>query len=171
MKNTLLKFGFSAGAILFVGFYASHLLLGTSPDNYGKGELVGYSLMLVSTIMILLGLKEHKSQQGYLTFGQGMGLGTGINLIAASIFAIYNWVYLKWVHPDFTAEYMAYSEQQIRASGNSQMVIEQQLAELLQYADLMGNIYLQSAVMFATVFFIGLAVTLVGSLALKQPQP
>ena len=170
MTPTILRFGLLFGMALAIGFFASYLLVGTAPENYGKSEIVGYSVMIISSIAVFFAVKEFRDQRngGQLTFLQGIGIGTSVSAIAGLCFALYNWVYITWLQPGFLKEYQAYSEQQIRQSGQSAEVIEQQLAELAQFSALMDTGIGYLAVMFATVFFIGLLFTLVTAATLKS---
>jgi hypothetical protein len=124
--------------------------------------------MLVSAIAVIYGIKDFKQQNnGELSFINGAKVGTGISAIAGLMFGAYMMVYLRWLNPEFTQSYMTYMEQQIKQSGATNAVISQQLEELQAYSDFMSNDWLQSLVMFATVFLIGLLITLVSSLAMK----
>jgi hypothetical protein len=170
--NSIIRFGLLYGLALGVSFYVSHLILGTSPDNFTVGEIVGYSVMIISSLAVAMGIKEYKQNRAPapLGFMGGLGVGLGISLIASHIFALYNWLYLEFINPTFTATYIQYSEQKIRSSGLEPIVIEQQLKELVHYADLMSNNFTQSMVMFATVFIMGLLVSLFSALALRTPR-
>lgn len=168
MSNLISKYGCINGLILFIGFFASHLLLGDGPENFDTGEITGYSIMLLSSCVIVLGIRKYKLQNDQqLPFLSGIYVGLGISAIASACFALYNLIYLKWLNPDFTATYMVYTEQQIKNSGKAEEIIQQQLAELNQYAEFMSNDYLQSLVMFITVFLIGIVFTVVSSAAMR----
>jgi hypothetical protein len=169
MQYSILRFGGLFGAALGIGFFISHLVLGSDPNNFTSGEIVGYSVIIVSSLAVVFGIKEVKQTQQPkpMTFISGCITGGGISAIAGAIFAVYNWVYLRYLNPEFTVTYMQYMEQQIRNSGLSQDKIEQQLAELGDYADLMSSDFLQSMVMFATVFVVGLLVTVLSTAAMR----
>ncbi|TDF34630.1 DUF4199 domain-containing protein [Alteromonadaceae bacterium M269] len=172
MKNTILKFGVLYGLSLLVGFIASYLVLGDSPDNYSRSEVVGYTIMLLSSVAVIYGIKDYKENYngGTLTFGKGIVIGSAISAIAGLFFGLYMMFYLIWLNPTFTETYMDYSEQKIRQSGASEEVIQAQLQELQAYSDFMNNDFLQSSVMFATVFMIGLLVTIISSAAMRTTQ-
>jgi hypothetical protein len=167
--HSIIRFGILYGFALVIGFYASHLALGTSPDNFTLAEIVGYSVMIICSLAVVMGIKDYKQKRAPapLGFMGALGVGLGISLIAAHIFALYNWLYLTFINPTFTVTYVQYSEQKIRSSGLESVVIEQQLAELAHYADLMRNNFAQSMLMFATVFIIGLLFSLVSAIALR----
>jgi hypothetical protein len=169
---SIIRFGFLYGLALVVSFYLSHLILGTNPDNFAIGEIVGYSVMIISSLAVVMGIKEYQQKRAPapLGFMGALGVGLGISIIASHIFALYNWLYLEFINPTFTVTYVQYSEQKIRSSGLEPVIIEQQLEELAHYADLMSNNFTQSMVMFATVFIIGLLFSLVSALALRTPR-
>jgi hypothetical protein len=164
-----LRFGLLYGMALTIGFYVSHLVLGTSSDNFSMGEVVGYSIMLISSLAVVMGVKEykHKNYPKPLGFLQALTVGLSISVIAASLFALYNWLYLEYINPTFTATYVQYSEQQIRMSGLEQAIMDQQLAELAKYAQLMSSNLNQSLVMFVTVLIIGLLFSIVSAAAMR----
>lgn len=172
MKTSIIKYGLVFGVSLLLGFIASEWILGDSPDNFSISEVVGYTIMLVCAIAVIYGIKDFKESHndGALSFKQGCLVGTGISGIAGLAFGIYMMVYLKWLNPEFTQTYMQYSEEQIRNSAQSEEIKHQQLAELASYADFMSNDFLQSLVMFFTVFLIGFLFTLVSSAAMKTPS-
>ena len=169
---SIIRFGLLYGLALVIGFYASHLALGTSPDSFSVFEIVGYSVMLISSLAVIMGIKDFKQKRlpAPLGFMGALGVGLGISLIAAHIFALYNWFYLVFINPTFTATYIQYSEQKINSSGLDPRIIEQQLAKLADYADLMSNNFTQSMVMFVTVFVIGLLFSVVSAVALRTPR-
>jgi hypothetical protein len=172
MTRIIGKFGLIYILILASCFYLSFIILEDSPENYSIGEVIGYSIMLIASLTIFFAIKEFKERHnnGHLSFLQGLKIGSLISTIGGIGFGIYNWVYLNWLNPNFTAEYMAYSEQKIRNSDLSEQQIATQLAELAQYSDLMQSDLFNIVLMFATVFIIGLLFTLVSAAALKNPK-
>ncbi|AGH43432.1 hypothetical protein C427_1323 [Paraglaciecola psychrophila 170] len=169
---SIIRFGSLCGLALVIGFYTSHLALGSTTDNFTTGEIVGYSVMFISSLAIIMGIKDYKQKRSPapLGFMGALGVGLGISLIAAHIFILYNWFYLVFINPTFTSSYIRYSEQKIISSGLEPTVIEQQLSELADYADLVGNNFTPSMMMFATVFVIGLLFSIVSAIALRTPR-
>lgn len=167
----ILRFGLLYGLALGVGFYGSHLALGTSPDNFSLGEIIGYSVMIISSLAVVMGIRDYRDKRRphHTEFLSAFGVGLGITLIASSLFALYNWVYLEKINPEFTQTYIAYTEQQVLSSGLPEEQIQQQLTELAHYAELMSNNVTQSMLMFATVFIIGLLFSLISALAVRTP--
>jgi hypothetical protein len=169
---TIIRFGLLYGLALVMGFYVSHLVLDTTPDNFAISEMVDYSEMIISSLAIIMGIKYYKQQRAPapLGFMSGLGVGLGISIIAAHVFALYNWLYLVFINPISTTTYQQYSEQKIRSSGLSPKVIELQLADLADNAEFMSNHFTKSVLMFATVFIIGLLISVVSALVLPTPR-
>lgn len=168
MQNIVVRYGLYYAVALCVGFVGSYLIFGNDPENYTKSEILGYSIMLFTSVVVVFAIREAKQQRNNsLSFVRGFGIGLGVSAIGACSFAIYNWVYVVWLHPEFLGEYMAYHEAQIRGSGLSDSAVQQQLSELATYSDLMSNPLMMAAVMFFTVFVIGSLFGLVAAFAFR----
>ena len=172
MFHVMIRYGLLYGIALGIGFFGSYLILGDTPDSFKTSEVVGYSVMLVSSIAVIFGIKEYKEkhQNGQLTFLQGFGIGSAISAIAGFIFGLYNLVYLRWLNPEFTQVYLAHSEEQIRSRGLNEEELQRQLAELASYAELISNEFMQALLMFITVFAIGVLFAAVSAAAMRKPQ-
>jgi uncharacterized membrane protein (DUF485 family) len=57
---SIIRFGSLYGLVLVIGFYAPLLALGTTPDNFTMGEIVGYTVMFISSLAIITGIKDYK---------------------------------------------------------------------------------------------------------------
>ncbi|GAC16094.1 DUF4199 domain-containing protein [Aliiglaciecola lipolytica] len=170
MKTYIIRYGVIYGLVLLIGFFISYLILGTAPENFAKSEVIGYSVMILSSISIYFATKQYKQSLGGkpMRFFQGLKIGSGVSMIGGLFFGLYNWVYIRWLQPDFLNQYLAYSEQQIRQSGAEQAVIERQLGELATYSELLQNEFLYLLIMFMTVFVIGMAFSIVTAATLKD---
>ena len=169
MQNITLRYGLYYAVILCLGFVASYLIFGTDSENYSKSEVLGYSIMLFASVIILFAVRAAKqNSNNQLSFSKGLGIGLGVSAIGSLAFAAYNWAYVKWLHPEFISEYMAYQKQLVLNSGLSESVIEQQLTELAAYSDIMDNPFMMAAIMFVTVFAIGVLFSLVAAVAFRN---
>lgn len=170
MKKVIINFGVIYGLALGLGFFVSHLIFGTDPNNFSISEVVGYGIIIISSIAVIFGILDYRNNQnsGQIGFFQGLGIGSAISAIAGLFFGAYNFIYLKWINPDFTETYMEYSRLQIETSGASEAIKEQQLHDLAQYAELMSSDLLQSALMFVTVLLIGFVFSLISAAMLRK---
>lgn len=172
MGNLVVRYGCYYGLALMVGFGLSYILIGTSPENFTKSEIAGYSVMVLSSISIYFATKQYKvNKEGQpMLFSDGLKVGFGVSAIGGLFFALYNWLYVNVLEPGFLQTYLQYSEQQIRESGEDAATIDRQLQELASYSDLMNSQLFYLFVMFMTVFLIGVLFTLVTAIAMKE-QP
>ncbi|MCC2614661.1 DUF4199 domain-containing protein [Aestuariibacter halophilus] len=171
MLRLIATFGTLYGLALLLGFFVSHLIFGTSPDNFSQAEITGYGVMLVSGLAIVMGMLAWRSQQpqGMLGWASALSIGVGISFIGGLFFGAYNWAYLVWINPEFTDTYIAWQIDTIEQSAVLSMTEKQQrLEELDAYAGMMQSKPLQSLVMAATVWFIGTIITLIAALVLCQ---
>src|SRR5882672_7519030 len=120
MKKTVLTFGLISGAM------SAALMLVTIPftDRIGweKGEILGYTIIVLSALMVFFGVRSYRENVGggRLTFGRGFAVGILITLISSVCYvATWELVYYKLM-PGFTEKYTAHLVERAKASGASQ---------------------------------------------------
>lgn len=171
MLKTALKFGFFAGLIMTViGFVSLALSGGENPD-YGTGEILGYTSMVLSSVMVVVGIYQYREKTlgGTIGFGKALKLGTLISIVAGLMFVLFDVVYVQAVNPDFMQEYMDYTVAQMEADGATQTEIDAMIAEYEAFQGPMGAVMME-VVMFLTVFFIEFIVALIGAGILSRKK-
>ena len=171
VKRTALKFGFISGSILVLWILTVWLLgHGTNPESFDTGEKVGYTIMVLTMSLIFFAVKQTRDRHlsGQMTFGQGMLAGTITNLVASIMFGLFNVVYLRFLAPEFLPTYANHYRAGIENSGRAPELVTQQLAEFDQGQGLFLNPEFNAFVMFATVFLIGVVITLISAMILKR---
>lgn len=169
MKKVMIKYGLIAGVIVVCVPYIGSLVMGSDPSTYQMGEIIGYSTMIFSLLTIFLAVKEYKTQcSTAISFKQVFLLGLGITFIAALMFGIYNVLYATVIEPDFMNNYFNYYIDNIRNSGATEEVINQQIAQLEQEKSFFMNPMVNFSVMFASVFMIGLVISLVSAFSQSE---
>lgn len=173
MKQIIWKFGLLSGGILLVWVTVAWLLgTDTNPKYFDSGEKVGYTIMVLAMGLVFVAVKQVRDRElgGVLTFGKALTIGTATNLIASTIFGLFNIVYLRFLSPDFLSIYSQHFRQSIVDSTLPQAEMETQLAKLDASKDLFLNPEFNAFIMFATVFLIGLAVTLIAAVVLRKVE-
>jgi uncharacterized membrane protein SpoIIM required for sporulation len=170
VKKSLIN-GLIAGVVMVALFALSFVLI--SQKNLAAREIVGYSSMVFALTAIFFGIKSYRDKVlgGKITFGKAFLLGIGISAVAALIFGIYVYVLYAVISPDLMDKLIDAYREKIKASGQTEQVIQQELAKFEEESKMWHNIYLMSFIMFMTVFLIGLLITLVSAAILKRREP
>lgn len=157
------------GTIFFLGPIVFSSGSYMDPDFYDTGEVIGYSVMILSMLPVYFGTRAYRNHNTPESFSFAKGLRTAIliTLVACVIFYLGNVVVYELLAPDFLAEFgESYKENMIKMAeteAERQKFIEQYEME----AGMLSNSYLYALVMAGSVFFIGLIVSLISALVLR----
>ena len=166
MKNHILKFGLIAGTVIVAIPVIAGFIIGYGPDSFKMGEIIGYSTMVLSLLVIFFASKEYQKQHPTeeVGFARIFTLGLGISAIAGLMFGIYNVIYVTYISPEFMDLYYEYYLQGIRDSGAAAEVITAQIAQVESEKAMFMNPVFNFFVMFATVFVIGVVISIVSGM-------
>lgn len=167
MKNTILRYGLRS-AITICSLSLAGWFLGKNLD-YSVQEVIGYAGMIVSLLFVFLGIKHYRDKEnnGIVSFGKAVLIGILITLIAALAFGILDVIYIKYINPDFMAEYYSHYVEQMKNS-LPQAELQTKLVELEAQKELFSNTFMSFFLMFATVFIIGFIISLISALMLQR---
>lgn len=172
MKNYVIKYGSYSAVFLIVFGFTTFLIMGgasSGPQDYAKGEVIGYLTIILSLAFVYLGIKKYRddSADGYISFGRALRMGALIVVFPATAFAIYNIIYVEVLDPDFAEKYYEYQHDKLMsdAEPTDYATIE---ASLMEQKEMWGNIPLQSVLMFLTVYIIGFIVSILSSVILSR---
>lgn len=173
MKKTVLTFGLISGAV------SAATMLATLPfaDRIGweKGEVLGYTVIVLSALMVFFGVRSYRENVGggRITFGRGLAVGILITLISSACY-VGTWevVYYKLM-PNFADKYAAHMVERAKASGASQQKVDETEKQAKQFKQMYDNPAMNVAITFMEVFPIGLLVALMsaGILRKKEASP
>jgi len=173
MKKTVLTFGLISGAVTTVTMLAS--LPFVNKIGYDKGEILGYTIIVLSALLVFFGIRSYRENVGggRLTFGRGFAVGILITLISSACY-VGTWeiVYFKFM-PNFAENYAAHMVERAKASGASQQKLDEAERQAKQFKQMYNNPAINVAMTFMEVFPVGLGVTLLsaGILRKKAPNP
>ena len=161
MKKTVWTFGLISGGIL------SAMMLLTLPfmDRIGfdHGMVIGYTTMVVAFMLVFFGVRSYRDNVGGGTIGFGRALAVGtLIVLVASVCYVATWevIFFKMT-PDFMEKYSAYVVAQARANGASAAEVQQQAAQMRQYAELYKNPFINVAMTILEPLPVGIVVALV----------
>ena len=132
-------------------------------------EVMGYLTMLLSMVFVFLGIRQYrdKCNNGQLSFFQGLKVGILIVLIPSVAFGLFDLLYTEVLHPGWMDEYYANYIARIKAS-TPPAQLEAALQKANDQKELFSNPLMQFLLMSATVFIIGLIVTIISALTLRR---
>lgn len=169
MKKTVIRYGLYGALLMVVLFSAVWFLFNKSSADYGRQEVLGYLTIILSLAFVFFGIKHYRDSvnNGQLTFGQGIKVGLLIVLIPSIAFGLFDVLYVSLFDPQFFENYYNYQLDEMRKSLAAREY-ELRKKEMESQKKMFSNPFVQFVVMFLTVFFIGLIITVISALILRR---
>ena len=167
MKKIVWRFGLYAAFLLIVLFLLKFAILGN--DNWALQEVLGWASMVLGLLFVFFGIKHYRDHvnQGVLSFGKGMKVGLLIILIPTVAFGIFDVVYIKLINPDFFDKYYSFYSTQMQQT-LPQAEFESWKTKMEASKKMFQNPFVNFLVMSATIFIIGVIITVISSLILMR---
>jgi hypothetical protein len=170
MKKTVWTFGLISGAIL------SAMMLLTMPFidsiGYDRGEVIGYTTMVLASLLIFVGVKSYRDNVGGGTIGFGRALAVGSLIVAVSSACyVATWELLYFgIAPEYGERFRTAAIEKAKASGDSPEAIQQKLADAERFQKLYQNPLINAAVTFIEPLPVGLVVAFVAAGILSRKR-
>lgn len=105
-----MNIAFFYGAVLALGNIVLSLagfFLGFQTDKMAEGKWFGFLSLIVMIAIQWIGIRaaREEAKDKSLSFGRGVGIGTMIALVGGIIGAVYTFIHLTWINPNF-ADYV-----------------------------------------------------------------
>lgn len=170
MRPVIFRFGMYA-TLSIVALGAIHFFIVMPNVSMDTAEVAGYLTMILSMVFVFMGIRYYRDRfnNGFLRFGEGLKIGVLIVLIPSVFFGLFDLLYTEVLHPSWADEYMKYYIDKINAS-NTPEVARLKLDKLHKDMEMFSNPVVQFLIMAATVFIIGLIVTIISSLTLMRKR-
>ncbi len=170
MKRIVLRFGLASGFILAVVSSVSITLCMRGNLDFSNSEVVGYTAMVLSFLMVFFGIRSYRDTvaAGSIGFGKAFQVGILITLITCAIYVV-SWeiAYFNFF-PHFLDQYTAHVLLKMRSTGASEAAVQEQAAKLAEMAKHYRNPLYNSAITFMEIFPVGLIVTLISAAILRR---
>jgi hypothetical protein len=162
--NTILRHGLVAGVLVSILLFAPYFIFGPRPDVMRWGEVIGYASMALCLSATWFAMRaEQRRRGGTLRWTGAFGIGVGVSAVAGVVFGLGTWAFYATVGDSLPEAMLEYYRTLARDAGGGPDAIAARLAELDAMRDFFFNRPLQAAVMFATVFVIGVVESVVGA--------
>jgi len=166
MKKTIVTFGLLSGLAVSLMMVATAAL--TDRIGYDRGEYVGYTIIVLSFLLVFFGIRSYRSRCGGITFLRAFAIGLSITVISCVCYvATWEILYYNFM-PDFVEKYGAHQIETLKAAGATPAAIQARTEQVNKLKDLYRNPILNGAVTFLEPFPIGLVITLVSSVILRK---
>jgi hypothetical protein len=120
VRSVGIRYGVINGVISVVYFLV--LTMADIDMSKGFGRWGG---MIVPIVLVVLSHKYFKENgDGFMSFGQGIGIGFWLGLIASIISSVFTYIYAKFIDPTFISNIREKAAQDMEAQGQSQEQID-----------------------------------------------
>lgn len=163
MHKRALVYGAIAGAVI-IG-------INTASFELGVGHVwLGYLVMLIAFSVIFVALKQYRDEElgGVMPFRTGFLLGLGITLAASVVYVAVWELYLAATDYRFIDVYIESVLAEQRASGASAAELEATIAATETIREQYGNAMFRLPMTFIEIFPVGLIVSLIAALILRD---
>jgi hypothetical protein len=169
MKQTIFRYGLYGVLVILASAIIQYIIF--PKCSFETQEVIGYLTIFLSMIFVFLGIRQYRNKinNGLLSFGQGLKIGTLIVLIPAVFFGLFDIFYAKVLNPNWQTDYLAYYTEKIRKTTPPEK-LQPALDKMNSQMEMFNSPVMQFILMFLTVFIIGFIVTIISSLALMKKQ-
>ncbi|MFT3897829.1 MAG: DUF4199 domain-containing protein [Thermomonas sp.] len=171
MGRDILKYGVIAGLVVAAGMWGAVLAFRGSMTHDMRAMAVTYLVMLVALSTVFLGIKHHRDvdRGGVIRFWPAFGLGLGISFVAG-VFYMLSWETVQaTVLQDFATDYAASVIAQAKANGADAATLAKTIAQMESFKVQYANPLFRLPMTFVEVFPVGVLVSLVSALVLRNP--
>ena len=172
MWRTLLKYGLIAGVVAGGALLATMLAFQGQPPAGGVGMALGFASMLVALSAVYVGIRHHRDVAGggVIRFWPAFGMGLGISFIAA-LFYVGAWEFVQaTIVEDFAGSYGASVIAAEKAKGIDPAALAKLTADMEAFKTQYANPLFRLPMTFAEIFPVGVLVSLVSALVLRNPR-
>ncbi|MFT7031067.1 MAG: hypothetical protein ACI83W_001277 [Marinoscillum sp.] len=162
MKSVALKYGVISGLIGIIYF----LILDFS--GMSANQSLGMVGLLFAAVIMFLAQKEFiRDGDGFMNYGQGLGLGTLMSLVSSIISSIFTFIYISYVNTSFMETVKQQQIVTLEEQGMSDAQIEQALKMSESFS---GPTAMLIFGIIGGVFF-GFIISLIVSAITKKSRP
>ena len=165
-----LTYGLLSGFVIIVTMITGIVL--SDQKSFFSSEWFGYLVMLVALTFIFVGVKRYRDVErgGVIKFGAAFAMGLAIATAAGVAYVAVWEIYLAMTDYRFMDEYIAGMVRSRQAAGLSGAALAAEVAKLESMRTSYANPLLRVPMTFLEVFPVGLLVSLVSALLLRNPR-
>jgi hypothetical protein len=124
--------------------------------------------LVISIVLIVMAMREYRTlDSGFMTFGEGVGLGTLLSVVSGLVSITYNLIYTNFIDPTIRQQMLDNAREQMENRG----MADQQIEQAMEFTEKIQSPGLQFLVgiLFAAIF--GVLISLVVAAFLRRSRP
>jgi hypothetical protein len=165
MKKIVLTYGLISGAI------AAVLMLAHVPfmDGGSKGLILGYTGIVLSSLLIFFGVRSYRENvgNGKISLGRGLAVGILIALLSTAGY-VAAWEVVYYSSPGIVDHVFDKQVNDLKAKGAPQAEIDAATAQVESFKKLYANPLVNVAFTFIEPFPVGILMTLISAFILRR---
>ncbi|MAL61207.1 MAG: DUF4199 domain-containing protein [Flavobacteriaceae bacterium] len=169
-KASLKKIALNYGLLLGLASIALSVVtyvMGVHLERPWWASVIG---IIIMAALIVYGLKAFKQDnEGFLSLGEAIKVGLAISVIAGILGAVYNYVFVTVIEPDFVAQMMEITREQMIEQNPT--MTEEQMEMGLSITEKFMSPGIMSAMAIIFTLFLGFIISLISGLIMKQNRP
>jgi len=159
--------GIRYGAIFGIISIAYFLIFTIADLDMSKG-IGRWGTTIIALVIVFLAHKFFKENgDGFMTYGQGIGIGFWIGLVASAISSIFTYIYVKFIDAEFISKIREKAMEDMEAQGQS----EEQMEMAMKFV----NMFTGAEALLFFGLFVGILtlviVALIISIFTQKPRP
>ena len=162
VTSVALKYGLVGG--LFVVLYTTILMVMDMSTN----KLFGALTYLILLAILFVAMKQFKKENfGYMSFGQGLGIGTLVSAIIGIVSGVFVVIYTTFIDPDHFNKIFEEQRMELEDRGMS----DAQIDTALSIGQSLQGPFMTIVMSIVGYAFIGFLVSLIISAIMKKNRP
>ncbi len=162
VKSVTMKWGLILG-IVSIALFIVYVLIDVIGESW-----VSWIGLIPLILVVVLAHKEFKDDgNGFMSYSQGLGIGTLVSLYSAIISSVFNFIYVKFIDTEFTAKLMEKIEMQWEEAG----MTDQQMDAARGFTETMMSPVVGFFIGIVFAVFFGFIISLIISAITKNPDP
>jgi hypothetical protein len=169
MKYALI-YGLLSGLVIIVTMITG--IAFSDHESFFSSEWFGYLVMLVALTFIFVGVKRYRDVErgGVIKFGPAFAMGLAIAAAAGVAYVAVWEIYLAMTDYKFMDQYVASILRARQAAGVTGAALAEEMAKLESMRTSYANPLFRIPMTFLEIFPVGLLVSLVSALLLRNPR-
>ena len=169
-KDAIKKIAFNYGIIWGLLSIALSVIAYVTDNHIERPMWLTIAGLAIMVGIIVYGLKAFKSEnEGYLSVSESLKVGLAISLIAAIIGAIYNYIFITVIEPEYVIQMLEFSSEQMVIQ-NPDMT-QEQIDMAIGITEKMMTPTIMTAMGIIIPLFLGFITSLIAGLIMKVNRP